>query len=64
MCTVNQFYIQVYGPASTQVLTITELLGWVIWAASLVWEHTADKQKKAFIKDCQKRGLKGQVSYT
>ena len=63
MCTVNQFCVQVYGPASTQALTTTELLGWLIWAASLVWEHTADKQKKAFIKDCQKRGIKGQVSY-
>ena len=50
-----------YGPASAQALTTTELLGWMMWAASLVWEHTADKQKKAFIKDCQERGLKGQV---
>ena len=50
-----------YGPASTQALSPLELVGWVIWAASLVWEHTADKQKKAFIRDCQERGLKGQV---
>ena len=34
-----------------------------MWAASLVWEHAADKQKKSFIKDCQQRGVKGQVSW-
>jgi len=42
-------------------LSLVEMLGWSLWFLSLCWEHTADKQKKRFIKDCQERKVKGEV---
>ena len=52
--------VQVYSGYSA-VLSGIEMVGWLLWALSLVWEHTADKQKKRFIKHCQEKKLKGQV---
>ena len=52
--------VQVYSGYS-EPLSGIEMLGWGLWVMSLVWEHTADKQKKRFIKDCQEKKLKGQV---
>ena len=52
--------VQVYSGYSAP-LSLLEMAGWVLWLASLVFEHTADKQKKKFIKDCADKKLSGQV---
>ena len=46
-----------YMPAD-QGLTGLEIFGWALWASSLVFEHTADKQKKRFVQECAKTGQK------
>ena len=40
---------------------MVEIGGWTLWLISLIWEHTADKQKKKFIKDCLEKKEKGRV---
>ena len=52
--------VQVYS-GYNDPLTGLEIFAWILWISSIVWEHTADKQKKKFIKDCQQRKLRGQV---
>ena len=52
--------VQVYSNY-TEPLSLLELTGWALWLASLVFEHTADKQKKRFIKDCSDNKISGQV---
>merc|ERR1719192_1699730 len=37
------------GTMSYELSTI-EIFGWVLWLLSLGFEHTADKQKKQFIR--------------
>ena len=43
--------VQVYSGYS-EPLSVIEIMGWVLWLCSLVFEHSADKQKKKFIKNC------------
>ena len=38
-----------------------EICGWVLWLTSFAFEHTADRQKKQFIKDCIKNNIKNAV---
>eukprot|EP00450_Noctiluca_scintillans_P000160 CAMPEP_0194497154 /NCGR_PEP_ID=MMETSP0253-20130528/14188_1 /TAXON_ID=2966 /ORGANISM="Noctiluca scintillans" /LENGTH=325 /DNA_ID=CAMNT_0039338631 /DNA_START=60 /DNA_END=1038 /DNA_ORIENTATION=+ len=38
-----------------------EVLSWLLWGSSFVWEHTSDLQKLAFARDMKKKGLKKQV---
>jgi len=52
--------VQAYGPLRGP-LTWLEVAGWVTWLAALVFEHTADKQKKRFAADCKKQGVKNAV---
>jgi len=52
--------VQAYG-YKTGDLTWLEVFGWTMWLVSIVFEHTADKQKKAFIKDCLKNNIKNTV---
>lgn len=52
--------VQVYG-GNTSELSLVEIAGWTLWLLSLIWEHTADKQKKKFIKECLEKKIKGQV---
>ena len=52
--------VQVYTRYDQQ-LSLVEMVGWTMWVLSLCWEHTADKQKKRFIKNCQEKKLSGQV---
>lgn len=52
--------LQAYGPLRGP-LTSIEIFGWILWAVSLVFEHTADKQKKRFAVDCKKAGVKNAV---
>ena len=52
--------IQAYG-YRTGELTWLEVFGWGLWLVSIVFEHTADKQKKRFIKDCAKNKIKNAV---
>lgn len=52
--------LQAYGPLKGPLTTI-EVFGWILWVVSLVFEHTADKQKKRFARDCKKAGVKNAV---
>ena len=52
--------VQVYSGYSAP-LSLLETVGWVLWLASLVLEHTADKQKKSFIRDCAEKKISGRV---
>lgn len=52
--------IQAFGYNSGD-LTYLEIFGWCLWLASFAFEHTADKQKKRFIKDCAEKKIKGAV---
>jgi len=52
--------VQAYG-YKTGDLTWLEVFGWTMWLVSIVFEHTADKQKKAFVKDCLKNNIKNTV---
>jgi steroid 5-alpha reductase family enzyme len=38
-----------------------ELVGWCCWFASLMFEHTADLQKLAFLRKCKREGRAGTV---
>ena len=42
-------------------LNSLEIFGWVLWFLSFAFEHTADRQKKQFIKDCAAKKVKGAV---
>merc|ERR1719339_409348 len=53
-------WVQAYG-YKTGELTWLEVFGWTLWLMSIAFEHTADKQKKAFIKDCQEKNVKNAV---
>jgi len=52
--------VQAYG-YKTGDLTWLEVFGWTMWLVSIVFEHTADTQKKAFVKDCLKNNIKNTV---
>eukprot|EP00092_Neocalanus_flemingeri_P014327 GFUD01015448.1.p1 GENE.GFUD01015448.1~~GFUD01015448.1.p1 ORF type:complete len:317 (+),score=68.45 GFUD01015448.1:34-984(+) len=52
--------IQAFG-YKTGELTWLEVCGWTMWLLSIVFEHTADKQKKQFVKDCLKNNVKNTV---
>ena len=52
--------LQAYG-YKTGPLTSLELAGWALWLAGITFEHTADKQKKAFIADCAEKKIKNAV---
>ena len=42
-------------------LTKIEMFGWLMWISGLVFEHTGDVQKKKFISQCKKDGIRGAV---
>jgi len=52
--------LQAFG-YMTGPLTWLEIIGWTTWVAAIVFEHTADKQKKAFIKQCQENNVTNTV---
>ena len=52
--------VQVYSGYS-EPLSGLEIAGWLLWLSSLVFEHSADKQKKNFIKKCAEKKLSGEV---
>ena len=52
--------VQAYG-YKTGDLTWLEVIGWTMWLAAIVFEHTADKQKKKFVKECLKNNVKNAV---
>ena len=52
--------VQAYG-YKTGELTWLEVFGWTLWLMSIAFEHTADKQKKAFDKDCLEKNVKNAV---
>jgi len=65
-CLANQgglctpMMLQAFG-YKTGDLTTLEIIGWVMWLASITFEHVADKQKKGFIKDCAEKKIKNTV---
>jgi len=52
--------VQAYG-YKTGDLTWLEVIGWAMWLVAIVFEHTADRQKDAFVKDCLKNNIKNTV---
>merc|ERR1712037_573660 len=52
--------LQAYG-YKTWPLNWVEVGGWTMWAAAIIFEHTADKQKKAFVADCAKKNVRNAV---
>jgi len=52
--------LQAFG-YKTGELTWVEIGGWTMWVISIMFEHTADKQKKAFVKDCVEKNIKNAV---
>jgi len=42
-------------------LTWLEICGWTLWFLSIVFEHTADLQKKKYVKECIKNNVKNGV---
>ena len=52
--------VQVYSGYS-EPLSLLEMTGWLLWLCSLLFEHSADKQKKAFIKNCAEKKISGEV---
>ena len=52
--------IQGFGYNSEE-LTYLEIFGWILWYFSIMFEHTADRQKKQFIKDCKEKNIKNAV---
>jgi len=52
--------VQAYG-YKTGELTWLEVFGWTLWLVAIIFEHTADKQKKAFVADCIKNNVKNAV---
>ena len=52
--------IQGFGYNSEE-LTYLEIFGWILWYFSIMFEHTADRQKKRFIKDCKEKNIKNAV---
>ena len=38
-----------------------EYFGWILWLSSIAFEHTADLQKKKFVRDCIKNKIKNAV---
>ena len=42
-------------------LTVIEYFGWILWLSSIAFEHTADLQKKKFVRDCIKNKIKNAV---
>ena len=55
--------VQAYG-YKTGELTWLEVFGRTLWLVFIAFEHTADKQKKAFVKDCLEKNVKNAVWYT
>jgi len=53
-------YLQAYSYLSSP-LTSWEVVSWLLWLVSLGMEHRADLQKKAFVRQCLKDGVKGTV---
>merc|ERR1711894_134428 len=52
--------VQAFG-YKTGDLTWIETFGWMMWLSAIIFEHTADLQKKQFVKDCIKKKIKGAV---
>ena len=38
-----------------------EYFGWILWLSSIAFEHTADLQKKKFVRDCIENKIKNAV---
>jgi len=52
--------LQAFG-YMTGELTWLEVAGWTMWVVAIIFEHTADKQKKAFVKECTEKKIKNAV---
>merc|ERR1711981_298110 len=52
--------LQAYG-YKTGALTWLEVGGWTMWASAIIFEHTADKQKKAFVAECAEKNVRNAV---
>ena len=52
--------IQAFGYNKNPLSTL-EVLGWILWFSSFVFEHIADRQKKQFVKDCAQKKIKGKA---
>ena len=52
--------VQAYG-YKTGELTWLEVFGWTLWLMSIAFEYTANKQKKAFVKDGLEKNAKNAV---
>ena len=52
--------IQAFG-YKTGDLTLIEKFGWILWLASLAFEHTADLQKKQFVRECIEKKVNGSI---
>ena len=54
--------LQGFGYLGPEVaLTKIEIFGWLLWISGIAFEHTGDIQKKRFIQQCKKDGIKGAV---
>ena len=54
--------LQGFGYLGPEVgLTKIEIFGWILWMSGIAFEHTGDIQKKRFIQQCKKDGIKGAV---
>jgi len=53
-------FLQAFGHF-TGPLTTLEIMGWVLWLSSLVFEHVSDLQKKAFIRECSQKNIKNAI---
>jgi len=64
LCNMGAFVIPLLVQAlgyKTGELTVIEYFGWILWLSSIAFEHTADLQKKKFVRDCIKNKIKNAV---
>ena len=64
LCNMGAFVIPLLVQAlgyKTGELTVIEYFGWILWLSSIAFEHTADLQKKKFVRDCIKNKVKNAV---
>eukprot|EP00092_Neocalanus_flemingeri_P012359 GFUD01013325.1.p1 GENE.GFUD01013325.1~~GFUD01013325.1.p1 ORF type:complete len:320 (+),score=77.90 GFUD01013325.1:163-1122(+) len=59
-CLAMPLLVQTSG-YMTGPLTWLEMAGWAMWAASLIFEHTADQQKLNFAQECKKMNKKNAI---
>ena len=52
--------LQAFGYKSGPLENL-EIFAWILWFASLTFEHISDKQKKKFIQDCKEKKIKNAV---